>query len=167
MSIQRTLHTNYLAMLPYKTTRTVLCFLCFAACLAALCFAGCTSVDNPPASTALAGTTWTITETSAPDTQTERPNAGDFTISFLVSGQVAGNEMCNACGGTYTLMGDKTVQIDVGCNEAGCGLWSTTYLVRAYPSGLYTYELNGEELVLNEVEQARKFILKRVPAPVL
>ena len=154
-------------MLPYKTTRTVLFYICFSACLAALFSAGCESVDNPPASTALAGTTWTITETSAPDTQTERPNAGDFTISFLESGQVTGNEMCNACGGTYTLMDNHKVQIDAGCNEAGCGLWSTTYLIRAYPSGLYTYALNGEELVLQAVDESRKFVLKLVPAPAL
>ena len=148
-----------------KNPRTVLFYICLAACIASMFFAGCSSVDNEPTNTSLQGTTWTVTETSSPDAVTVRPVAGDFTISFLETGQVTGNEMCNACGGSYTLMGNNSIQIDTGCNESACGLWSRMYLVRAYPSGLYTYALRGDELVLTQVDQPRKFILELVPAP--
>ena len=147
-------------MLNYKNPRTALFFICLAACIAALLSSGCESVDTPPANPALTGTSWTVTETSFPTAETERPNSGDFVINFLETGQITGNELCNACGGTYTLIGNDTIEINAGCDESACALWSTAYIVRAYPNGLYTYAIDGNMLVLNQVAQPGKFVLE-------
>lgn len=99
----------------------------------------------------LIGTTWVLEQIETSGGAIRPPVGEEYTLRLLESDVANGQQVCNTCAGHYKLMSDDTIQIGLGCTEAGCGGITVPYI--DYINGTFTFSLDGSALRLQSVDE--------------